>query len=445
MSSMYNILLVIQFMTITVLLLECIYLRLRARSDLQGTLFFCCAVNLVNNVGYMFAMTSTTAEGYLIATYMSYLGRIWVPFSLFLFTLKLCNVKYKKRIMLIMALWHSFTYWTVITSKWQGLYYSSMTYVEDGMFPHMEFGHGPVYNLYSLNIICYIVIAMTILIKSYIKEEDLRVKRRFAIITISILVESAFFIMQLLQLAGTYDLTMMGYAIGTVIMCVGIFRYDILSTMEMAMGYVIDEIPEVIVVTDSIGQLIYANARAREAFKLNSDFDKIIERFEESISNKAPIMENDRVFYPEKKEVKNRSSIQAVIYVLEDDTELFESNNAMREQKDIAEIARAEAESANESKSAFLSMVSHEIRTPMNAVVGMTDLLLSDSSNLNEDQLRYLKNIKNSGTALVMLVNDILDLSKIESGKIEIIEDKYEIRPMVEDVEMIIENRIYRN
>ena len=89
-----------------------------------------------------------------------------------------------------------------------------------------------------------------------------------------------------------------------------------------------------------------------------------------------------------------------------------------------------------------MSVVTHEIRTPMNAVIGMTELLLRESDELNSKQEKYLRNIKNSGEALVMIVNDILDQSKIEAGRMEIVEDAYEIRPMAEDVKMIIENRI---
>lgn len=101
---------------------------------------------------------------------------------------------------------------------------------------------------------------------------------------------------------------------------------------------------------------------------------------------------------------------------------------------------KKKAEEANASKSAFLSIVSHEIRTPMNAVVGMTDLLLREE--LTDKQTTYLRNIKNSGEALVMIVNDILDQSKIEAGKMDIVESAYELRQVLEDVRMIIENRI---
>lgn len=107
--------------------------------------------------------------------------------------------------------------------------------------------------------------------------------------------------------------------------------------------------------------------------------------------------------------------------------------NQVREEKE-------KADEANASKSMFLSVVSHEIRTPMNAIVGMTELLLR--GELTKEQREYLMNIKNSGDALVMIINDILDQSKIEAGKMELVEAPYELRGMLEDVRMIIENRM---
>ncbi len=83
--------------------------------------------------------------------------------------------------------------------------------------------------------------------------------------------------------------------------------------------------------------------------------------------------------------------------------------------------ARVAAELANHTKSKFLANMSHEIRTPLNGILGFTDVLLTDRSRLTEtDQVDYLKTIQRSGTHLLALINDVLDLSKIEADRLSI-------------------------
>lgn len=97
-----------------------------------------------------------------------------------------------------------------------------------------------------------------------------------------------------------------------------------------------------------------------------------------------------------------------------------------------AERAREEAETANRSKSAFLAMMSHEIRTPMNGVIGMASLL--SSTKLTEEQREYTDTIQNCGESLLVVINDILDYSKIESGKMELEQRDVDVRNCIEEV-----------
>lgn len=108
-----------------------------------------------------------------------------------------------------------------------------------------------------------------------------------------------------------------------------------------------------------------------------------------------------------------------------------------RRAKQLLEEALQKAEQANQAKSDFLSKMSHDIRTPMNAIIGMTELAQMHLGN--EKKLKsYLKKIAGSSAHLLSLINEVLDVSKIESGAAGLIETKFDLRELIRDtVEMI--------
>ena len=105
----------------------------------------------------------------------------------------------------------------------------------------------------------------------------------------------------------------------------------------------------------------------------------------------------------------------------------------------IIELKKA-AESANEAKSKFLSVMSHEIRTPLNAVLGLTDLLIHDNPS-REEQLRHLAYMEFSGRHLLSLVNDILDLEKLASGKAKSVNTAFTLSDLLHSIIESFRNR----
>ncbi len=128
-------------------------------------------------------------------------------------------------------------------------------------------------------------------------------------------------------------------------------------------------------------------------------------------------------------DITDRKQAEAALRKAKEETEAL--NRRMEKQTAIARELAARAEAASRAKSEFLANMSHEIRTPLNGVIGMTGLLLD--SDLDEEQRRYAETVSASGESLLGIIDDILDYSKIEAGKLDLEMTGFDPRAVLEE------------
>ncbi|GHV34605.1 hypothetical protein FACS18949_10970 [Clostridia bacterium] len=129
---------------------------------------------------------------------------------------------------------------------------------------------------------------------------------------------------------------------------------------------------------------------------------------------------------------KLHGDVSGVYIDITEVTQTVQSKNEAEQAREAAERAKVAAEDANESKSRFLATMSHEIRTPMNAIIGIAQMQLQ-GGELSDEQRGAIYKIFTSGQSLLGIINDILDLSKIETGKLEIESHEYDVPSLIND------------
>jgi signal transduction histidine kinase len=133
--------------------------------------------------------------------------------------------------------------------------------------------------------------------------------------------------------------------------------------------------------------------------------------------------------------------------------QLAETNDLLQQQKERAELhetealaSKAEAEEASRAKSQFLANMSHELRTPLNAVIGYSEMLQEEAREVGQDSfVPDLVKIHGSAKHLLALINDILDLSKVEAGKMELFPETFPVAELIQDVVMTVQPLVDKN
>ncbi len=227
---------------------------------------------------------------------------------------------------------------------------------------------------------------------------------------------------------------------------------DEVRAREAETRAVLDTAPDGIVTVDTDGQVLTANEAAARIFEsgveemIGQDIGDLVISLDSQIFGESTSSQEfgESVEYVGKRgssefpaEIAFGRLDDRIILVLRDITERKEAEHEIRQ-------ARDEAIEANRAKSAFLANMSHELRTPLNAVIGYSEMIIEEIDFMQVDDidgaetaaefLPDLTRIRTAGTHLLALINDILDLSKIEAGKMNVHVEMFEVSELVEDI-----------
>jgi len=194
-----------------------------------------------------------------------------------------------------------------------------------------------------------------------------------------------------------------------------------LNTKEAVKNMLLDDYPEGIIAADENGNIIYGNRLGSELMEkgLFGPID-IVSR------NTKEFIYKDKTYEAKYSRIPEHYNIKGTIAYLVDRAE------EEKKQVEVLEL-QDKLEKANSFKASFLANMSHEIRTPIHAIIGFSEIMMKQ--NVSDDLRDQIDMIKNSSYSLLAIINDVLDLSKIESGKMELVNSNYYISYIIRDIE----------
>lgn len=301
----------------------------------------------------------------------------------------------------------------------------------------LEISPAPMYYVYMAFLLAEIMTTIGIIISSYCSQRSMPNKGKIHFLMIAAMLSPMLLLsLRILKILKGDDPTPLGILLSCIFMSIAVVKYGLFDPVKNAKNYIIDNLKEAVIVTDADHRFLFLNSMA----------DKIITSInkEQGYSTDDKIYAfiqgsqdffdwKDRHYQVEETVLKDNELIQGYMMTIVDVTKIIEQNHLMKR-------LVLQTEDANRAKTNFVSNMSHEIRTPMNSIVGITEILLRSRHSPKEQE--YLLNIQSSGRVLLTIINDVLDCSKMEAGKMQLFDEPYDTCSLFHDLRISMENRI---
>lgn len=392
--------------------------------------------SLIQNAGYLLELMAPGLDAAIVAVKVQYMGSLVVPISYCYFMFNYCYQKKPAIILNFLTIVDIFILGLVFTCDIHNLYYRQINWLvtEEG-HGYLSLDYGPGYWVFLLcgTVVPY-ALSIYVLIRACVKYPQYAAERKYRLILALSFLPVVALGSYSMKLTYIYDPT--PFTLGTILSIVVILIWSrkVYDFSGLAAGILLNSMGDGVIALDEQRRIISFNPAATRIFPELGNHMKgknigELKGFPQDMLEKRAKEEfclNSSFYQGHVEQIPDKSGRNKGYVVLILD--VTETRNYIEEIKRV----REQAEQANIAKSAFLANMSHEIRTPMNAIVGLSDVIMEESRG--RKVYEYACDIKSSSGNLLTLINDILDLSKVEAGKMELVMTKYHVKALVNEV-----------
>jgi PAS domain S-box-containing protein len=418
---------------------------------------------------YMLEIAGTNVAIKEFADRAKFLGIVTGPVAWFLFAMEYngrTNWATRQRLVLLSII-PVITTILIWTNDSHHLMWQSFSVVTNGEFSLMDTPPAIWFWIHSIYSYLLVLSSTIVLFRQFISSPSVYRRQLFALL-VAIGVPT---LANIVTLFGNLplDLTPFAFVITGLAFTWGLLRYRFLDLAPVARNAVIDSMTDGMIIVDMQERIVDLNPAARQiisrsasdvigqtistALRVLGEQPELIERYRAENSAQGEVVLKreglERILDVRVSPVHDdRGHLSGRVIVFRDITDrkraeqkIQAQNEALIEANEELALARKQAEQATRLKSEFLATMSHELRTPLNAIIGYTEIQLAGmAGDLNTEQHDYQERVLANAEHLLGLINDVLDLSKIEAGRMELLEKPFTLRDWLDDI--VAQNRI---
>lgn len=347
-----------------------------------------------------------------------------------------------KRTLMLLSIIPIITFIIMLTNEYHGLFRQQISFVKVNNVDVIVTQNGKWFWVNTGYVYLLIFKGLLLLLLEYIYLPKLYRKQARIIIVATLIpwIYNALYLARLQYLIFV-DVTPLAFSLTGLLAFWGLFRYKFLDLVPIAKELVFDSIEDMVIVLDNQMRIVDINLSAKKTFGIDSikiigmTLSDAMPRLDKIINDKNKLSIDERKITLKNGYIEKQFEVRSTVIIDKKCRKVGHQillHNITERERIMEEIkaSRKKAEAANKSKSIFLANMSHEIRTPMNGILGMIDVMTQSIED--NEQKENLEIIQKSAQSLLVLINDVLDYSKIESGKMQLEKIDFDVKQLVE-------------